>query len=61
MKSRSEFSSKEEYLNYLRVYYAGLAMQGYISAKSSPYLENLARFAVQAADTLIAELNKDKS
>jgi len=61
MKSRSEFSSKEEYLNYLRVYYAGLLMQGYISAKSSPYLENLARFAVQAADTLIAELNKDKS
>ena len=57
MKSRSEFSSKEEYLNYLRAYYAGLAMQGLITEFND--YENLAAFSVKAADYLIAELNKE--
>ena len=59
MKSRSEFSFKEEYLDYLRNYYAGLAMQGLIATSHIYDYENLARYSVKAADTLIAELNKE--
>ena len=59
MKSRSEFSSKEEYLNYLRVYYAGLAMQGLVSTVSVHNSDYLAKISVKVADYLIAELNKE--
>ena len=59
MKSRSEFSSKEEYLNYLRVYYAGLAMQGLLATFNIHHLDDLAIFAVSSADALITELNKE--
>ena len=31
MKSRNEFTTKEEYNEYLRTYFAGLAMQAMIS------------------------------
>jgi len=68
MKSRSEFRYKEEYLNYLRDYYAGLAMQGLLSIYDStgdrvvPNLSNsiyMAELSVKAADALINELNKE--
>ena len=31
MKSRNEFTTKEEYNEYLRIYFAGLAMQGLLA------------------------------
>ena len=31
MKSRNEFTTKEEYSEYLRIYFAGLAMQGLLA------------------------------
>ena len=31
MKSRNEFTTNEEYNEYLRIYFAGLAMQGMLS------------------------------
>ena len=31
MKSRNEFTTKEEYNEYLRTYFAGLAMQGLLA------------------------------
>ena len=31
MKSRNEFTTKEEYNEYLRTYFAGLALQGLLS------------------------------
>jgi len=40
-----------------REYFAGLAMQGFISAVTD--FGNLAGFSVMAADALIAELNKE--
>ena len=42
-----------------REYFAGLAMQGFISAVTD--FGNLAAFSVMAADALIAELNKERS
>lgn len=32
MKSRNEFTTNEEYNEYLRIYFAGLALQGLISS-----------------------------
>lgn len=31
MKSRNEFTTNEEYNEYLRIYFAGLAMQGLLA------------------------------
>ena len=59
MKSRSEFSFKEEYLDYLRNYYAGLAMQGLIATVNIHHYDYLANLSIGAADALIAELNKE--
>ena len=39
MKSRNEFTTNEEYNEYLRIYFAGLAMQGILS--SGKILEDL--------------------
>ena len=34
MKSRNEFTTNEEYNEYLRIYFAGLAMQGILSSQT---------------------------
>ena len=39
MKSRNEFTTNEEYNEYLRIYFAGLAMTGILS--SGKILEDL--------------------
>ena len=47
----------------IRQYYAGLAMQGFIctyGSDSQPSSEESAKFAVEMADRLIAELNKSE-
>ena len=64
MKSRSDFSSKEEYLNYLRVYYAGIILAGLPfngkwEGTSRELINARAELAVCQADALIAELNKE--
>ena len=33
MKSRNEFTTNEEYNEYLRIYFAGLALQGIIAGR----------------------------
>jgi hypothetical protein len=42
-----------------REYYAGLLMQGILASGGGSSAELEARFAVQAADALIAQLNKE--
>ena len=64
MKSRSDFSSKKEYLNYLRAYYAGLILgglpfSGTWGGASREIIRARAEYAVKQADALIAELNKE--
>ncbi len=41
-----------------REYFAAMAMQGMLSGSQYIYYERFAKIAVQAADALIAELNK---
>lgn len=44
-----------------REHFAGLAMQGYCAYQHAPHCDavNVAEYAVQLADALIAELNKE--
>lgn len=61
MKSLYDFSSADQYREYLRTYFAGLAMQGLIAGHDmytvlSP--EAKASLSVQCADALLVELNK---
>ena len=65
---QTQITSMEKYISDMedgwRAKFAGMAMQGYISAldvvqSSSPTPDDLARYAVQDADALIAELKKD--
>ena len=66
MKSRNEFTTTEEYNEYLRIYFAGLAMQGMLSnSGTSNYLkgnidllvpELVSKFAIEYADELLKQL-----
>ena len=68
MKSRYDFPTEQEWLNYLRVYFAGMAMQGLLSNpehrkeyKGQTYLmqsDIYCEQAVKLADSLIEALNK---
>lgn len=65
MKSRNEFTTNEEYNEYLRIYFAGLAMQGFISSPNTYETDGkeirtqteIAIFAVDMADELLKQLN----
>ena len=67
MKARHEFSTEEAWLEYLRFYYAGQAMQGllvnfnfhghYANTSEYPMVD---RIAVMTADALIKSLNENK-
>ena len=64
MKSRNEFTTNEEYNEYLRIYFAGLAMQGLISTftEKASYgglgieIEKTIECAIDYADELLKQL-----
>ena len=59
MKSLNDFGSKEEYEEYLRVYFAGKAMEGFLAATEGAYFgDSIVAQSVKLADKLIRELNK---
>ena len=66
MKSRNEFTTNEEYNEYLRIYFAGLAMQGLISTftEKASYgglgteIEKTIEYAIYYADELLKQLEK---
>ena len=61
MKARHEFNTEQEWLEYIRCYFAAMAMQGMLAAFSDSYHaspENTAQLAVKYADALIEQLNK---
>lgn len=63
MKSRQDFSTEKEWLEYLRVQFAAMAMQGLISKYSLTKPEDqdiVSQMSIQLSDSLIAELNKPK-
>lgn len=55
MKCRSDFHDDGEYRDYLRTYFAAMAMQGLISARYSDAEGNV-RHAVFQADALLKAL-----
>lgn len=62
MKARHEFPDDDLYSDYLRHYYAGLAMNGILSnpqldIETTP-VETIAQDAVMFADALIEQLSK---
>ena len=64
MKSRNEFTTNEEYNEYIRIYFAGLAMQGLISTftEKASYgglgieIEKTIECAIYYADELLKQL-----
>ena len=64
MKSRNEFTTNEEYNEYLRIYFAGLALQGLISSftEKASYggwgteMEATIKCAIDYADELLKQL-----
>ena len=63
MKSRNEFTTNEEYNEYLRIYFAGLAMQGLLAltdkgtySSLDEGIERLCEFSVKFADELLKQL-----
>ena len=64
MKSRNEFTTNEEYNEYLRIYFAGLAMQGLMSsftenAENGFYgTKEVVSTAIEYADELLKQLEE---
>lgn len=66
MKSRNEFTTNEEYNEYLRIYFAGLAMQGILSNQSivkgliftSGDAYKIAKASIELADELLKQLEE---
>lgn len=66
MKSRNEFTTNEEYNEYLRIYLAGLAMQAMISNMKPSSMDsiqeipsNIAKWSLFFADELLKQLEDD--
>ena len=62
MKSRNEFTTNEEYNEYLRIYFAGLAMQGMI-ANTDTYVQDksvIAKLSIEHADELLKQLENEQ-
>ena len=68
MKSRNEFTTNEEYNEYLRIYFAGLAMQGMLANPNGVMTESgmwwhspdeFARLSIICADELLKQLEDD--
>jgi len=67
MKGRYEFESENSYNEYLRAYYAGMALQGYLVSyaqegwtNTDAYVGHSAEMAIKYADALLKELHKSK-
>ena len=56
MKSRNEFTTKEEYNEYLRTYFTGLAMQVLENLQREDMEEDFARTAIKA-EIVVLEKN----
>ena len=62
MKSRNEFTTNEEYNEYLRIYFSGLALQGFCS--NQEFMSNLgkteliARSCIEIAEELLKQLEE---
>lgn len=59
MKSKQEFSKQEEYKEYLKFYFAGIAMQGIIANAPNGQLSNSKQgvsLSIQWADELLKQL-----
>ena len=64
MKSRNEFTTNEEYNEYLRIYFTGLALQGLISSFTEKVsysgwvteIEETIKCAIYYADELLKQL-----
>jgi hypothetical protein len=63
MKARQEFSSHEDYKDYLRHYYAGQAMQGLMAVNDKGLKSwdmaavEAAKISVMVADELLSKLS----
>ena len=63
MKSRNEFTTNEEYNEYLRIYFAGLAMQGLLALPDKgtynsfdEAIERICEVSIKFADELLKQL-----
>ena len=65
MKSRNEFTTNEEYNEYLRIYFAGLALQGLLAlpdkgiySSFDEAIERICEVSVKFADELLKQLEE---
>ena len=65
MKLRNEFTTNEEYNEYLRIYFAGLAMQGLLALPDKgtfgsfdEAIEWVCKVSVKFADELLKQLEE---
>lgn len=65
MKSRNEFTTNEEYNEYLRIYFAGLALQGIIAGRKDELykikdetIKIYVELSIKSADELLKQLEK---
>ena len=63
MKSRNEFTTNEEYNEYLRIYFTGLAMQGLLALPDKgtynsfdEAIERICELSIKFADELLKQL-----
>jgi len=64
MKSRKDFETANEYVEYLKIHFAGLAMQGLMSIYDNPEgivpnkanVSYMAKLSVLASDELLKQL-----
>lgn len=60
MTAMHEFQTKEQYEQYLRTYFAAMAMQGLLAGKyESHTIDYDIECSIKAADALIKALNND--
>ena len=65
MKSRNEFTTNEEYNEYLRIYFAGLALQGIIAGRKDELykikdetIKIYVELSIKSADELLKQLEE---
>ena len=59
MKARHEFNSETEWVDYLRTYFAAMALQGLLAKYGTDYESACVKDSVGIADALIKALNND--
>jgi hypothetical protein len=64
MKSRKDFDSDEEYSEYLRTYFAAMAMQGMLAkgdgSINGGYYDNFGKKCIEIADAILIQLEQTK-